>query len=150
MDSNFTYKLKYLYSILIHSDVYSAIFKGISEVKSRVWDSKYIYNILNEFNCDSEINRKRTECREIILSSLKTHWNDHSIFSITCPTGLGKTLTGLSVMLELSNHTNINKHVYCLPFTSIIDQTESILDNILKRNDIECASSTILTHHHLT
>ncbi|MFC7059191.1 CRISPR-associated endonuclease Cas3'' [Halovenus salina] len=58
--------------------------------------------------------------------------------TLTLPTGLGKTFTGLSVALDIqdrlhncveSNQNGTSPVIYALPFTSIIEQTRSQLED---------------------
>ena len=63
-------------------------------------------------------------------------------FSMTLPTGMGKTLCSLNWALHhAKNHSNIKRIVIVLPFLSIIDQTAKELKSIFKNNDV------ILEHH---
>lgn len=69
------------------------------------------------------------------------------IYSITLPTGLGKTLTSLKAALAIKEKLGDRyKLVFTIPFTSIIDQTYTIYSDIFEtiRSDI------ILKHHHLS
>jgi CRISPR-associated endonuclease/helicase Cas3/CRISPR-associated endonuclease Cas3-HD len=58
--------------------------------------------------------------------------------TLTLPTGLGKTFTGLSVAFDIqdrlhrcvaSDHASVSPVIYALPFTSIIEQTRSQLED---------------------
>lgn len=63
-------------------------------------------------------------------------------FSMTLPTGMGKTLTSLNWALHHAKaHPNIKRIVIVLPFISIIDQTANELKTIFKNYDV------ILEHH---
>jgi CRISPR-associated endonuclease/helicase Cas3 len=69
------------------------------------------------------------------------------IYSITLPTGLGKTLTSLKAALAIKEKLGDNyKLVFTIPFTSIIDQTYTIYSDIFGSTK----SDIILKHHHLT
>lgn len=61
---------------------------------------------------------------------------DEHLYTLTLPTGMGKTLTGLAAALRLSDlvreatgHTP--RIVYALPFLSIIDQNAATLEQVL-------------------
>jgi len=75
---------------------------------------------------------------------------DHHFFSLTAPTGLGKTLSALSWVLKLREQIArergyLPRLVYCLPFLSIIDQNAAVLREVLA----EPASNVLVVHHHL-
>jgi len=70
--------------------------------------------------------------------------NKH-IYSITLPTGFGKTLTSFGVALELIKlNPSINKIIISIPFTSIIDQNFEVYQEIVGSVN----SSILLKHHH--
>lgn len=67
------------------------------------------------------------------------------IYSLTLPTGLGKTLTSLGVALELRTiHPILQRLVITIPFTSIIDQNFDVYRDVAQTDD----SSVLLKHHH--
>lgn len=78
------------------------------------------------------------------------------ILSINLPTGMGKTLTGLSFSLGLRERIVKEfgftpRIIYCLPFLSIIDQNSEVIEDILKIGGKyhEVPSNLFLKHHHL-
>jgi len=73
------------------------------------------------------------------------------IFSITAPTGYGKTLAGLNFALKLRDRLlsqGLNSRIiYVAPFLSIIDQNIEVIRQALKINQKQ--SNLLLAHHHL-
>ena len=61
-------------------------------------------------------NKKRDEFRKFVLNNFD---ENYKLFTLTAPTGYGKTLTALNFALKF----NKSRIIYALPFTSIIDQT---------------------------
>ena len=91
------------------------------------------------FKEDTPLNELRTNVR-LYAQSLANA--DQGCFSMTLPTGMGKTLTSLNWALHHAKaHHNITRIVIVLPFISIIDQTANELKNIFKDYDV------ILEHH---
>lgn len=77
-----------------------------------------------------------------------------SFFSITLPTGMGKTFCAFQAAIILQNcykeQYNVNpKIIYCLPFTSIIDQNADILTKIVEQQASD-KINRITKHHYLS
>lgn len=93
----------------------------------------------DSFKQVTPLNELRTEVR-LYAQSLSNA--DQGCFSMTLPTGMGKTLTSLNWALHHAKaHPNIKRIVIVLPFISIIDQTANELKTIFKDYDV------ILEHH---
>ena len=91
------------------------------------------------FKQDTPLNELRTNVR-LYAQSLANA--EQGCFSMTLPTGMGKTLTSLNWALHHAKaHPNIKRIVIVLPFISIIDQTANELKHIFKDYDV------ILEHH---
>lgn len=77
-----------------------------------------------------------------------------NLFSITLPTGLGKTLAAYNLAFKLrekrlQERGTAPKIIYTLPFLTVIDQNYQILTEILENQNL--TGHHILTkHHHLT
>jgi CRISPR-associated endonuclease/helicase Cas3 len=99
------------------------------------------------------INGIRNEIYEKAIRKIEEVPLKRHIFTLTAPTGTGKTLTALSCALKLRKRIKDYKPriIYSLPFTSIIDQNYEIIRDVLKqlpefsRNE----SNYLLKHHHL-
>ena len=79
---------------------------------------------------------------------------DRKFYTITAPTGSGKTLTGLSTALSIKKYKETkygfrSRIIYCLPFTSIIEQNSEVYQEVLESSGIETGSNVLLRHHHL-
>jgi CRISPR-associated endonuclease/helicase Cas3 len=93
----------------------------------------------SSFSLESSLNKLRTEVR-LYAQSLAAQ--PQGCFSMTLPTGMGKTLCSLNWALHHAKvHSNIKRIVIVLPFLSIIDQTAKELKSIFKDHDV------ILEHH---
>lgn len=72
--------------------------------------------------------------------------NAPGIFSLTVPTGGGKTLSSLSFALRHALAHSQRRVIYVVPFTSIIEQNADVIRKILA--PLETASFTPLIEHH--
>jgi len=77
-----------------------------------------------------------------------------NFFSITLPTGMGKTFCAFQAAIILQNiykaqYNTAPKIIYCLPFTSIIDQNADILTQIVEQQASD-KISRITKHHYLS
>ena len=134
---NFTYKdfidFKSLYSNLVYSDKFEAIFSMPKQ------ESKDISIDVLEGDIQSlPPNKKRDEFRKFVLNNFD---ENYKLFTLTAPTGYGKTLTALNFTLKF----NKSRIIYALPFTSIIDQIYDIIAKIYKNSDISVSKA-----HHKT
>lgn len=124
----FTYEdfinFKSLYSNLIYSDKFEAIFSMQKQ------ESKDIpIDVLEASIKNLPPNEKRDAFRKFVLNNFG---KERKLFTLTAPTGYGKTLTALNFALKF----NKSRIIYALPFTSIIDQTYGIVAKIYKNSDI--------------
>ena len=90
----------------------------------------------NSFPGDSLMNQQRTSLRKEAEKSLKKHLKSgkQRLFTLTAPTGAGKTLTLLSLAnIIQQKHPGLGI-VYALPFLSIIEQTQHIAESLLANN----------------
>ena len=134
----FTYEdfinFKSLYSNLIYSDKFEAIFSMPKQ------ESKDIpIDVLEGDIQNLPPNKKRDAFRNFVLNNFD---KERKLFTLTAPTGYGKTLTALNFALKF----NKPRIIYALPFTSIIDQTYDIVAKIYKNSDILVSKA----HHKTT
>lgn len=151
-----------LYSILIDSDKKHA--GHVREIERKEIIDNLVETYLNkpEFKekNKSNINTIRNQIQKSVIENISNPNNlGQKIFTLTAPTGTGKTLTsfaaGLKLRKILKNNLNLEyepRIIYSLPFTSIIDQNYAVFDEVLSQiSDFKnYESQYLLKHHHLS
>ena len=91
----------------------------------------------------SDVNSIRSEIREHCIKASK---EKPGIYSLSVPTGGGKTLSGTEFALKHCLKHSKKRIIYVIPYTSIIEQTAKILKNYFgKENVIEHHSNADLS-----
>jgi CRISPR-associated endonuclease/helicase Cas3 len=78
--------------------------------------------------------------RDILAQSRRKAKHFPQVFSLTVPTGGGKTLSSMAFALDHAVTHNLSRVIYAIPFTSIIEQNAKIFQDILGRDEV-------LEHH---
>lgn len=87
------------------------------------------FHLFDQGPFSSDLNRLRTEIRVEATASIAHHlFSSRRVFTITAPTGAGKTYTLLSVAREIQRQKGNLGIIYALPFLSITEQVQHILD----------------------
>lgn len=93
------------------------------------------------------LNHYRSRARNAVLERATTLAEDGAgVATLTLPTGMGKTLTGLSAALDLRDRLEGDRVVYALPFTSVIDQ---VVDEVTEIYQTDTSGRLLTAHHHL-
>lgn len=99
---------------------------------------------LQAFQSDTEINQKRTAILSAVRHNAKTFDPSlSSLFSLTVPTGGGKTLTSMAFALDHAETYQKRRVIYVIPFTSIIEQNAEVFRKQFGEN----YQHAIIEHH---
>ncbi|WP_131667662.1 CRISPR-associated helicase Cas3' [Psychrobacter pygoscelis] len=69
---------------------------------------------------------------------------DDSIFTLTVPTGGGKTLSSMAFALEHAQNFNKKRIIYAIPFTTIIEQNAKVFKKVF---DPQNKNACVIEHH---
>ena len=96
-----------------------------------------------------DLNEQREAARQTVRTRVDEFIaSDDSVATLTLPTGLGKTLTGLDAALAvLQEQSGDGRIIYALPFTSIIDQVASQSREIF---EADVRGDVLTVDHHLS
>ena len=135
---------KMLFSCLVDADYLAT--ESFMNGSERFLGGAYDFNILKKkldnyvsgwFPPSGELNK----CRCAILQSCKDKSSyEKGLFTLTVPTGGGKTVASLAFALNHAYVHGMNRIIYVIPYTSIIEQTADVFRKIL-------GSENVLEHH---
>ena len=126
---------KLLFSRLIFADKFEAITSAPFVPKPFFYPLENLYN----FKKTLPKNEERAQAAKAIWRNYEANYTA-DIYTITAPTGIGKTLISLELALRIAKDRGKNRVIYTIPFTSIIDQTAAIFEIIFP--------GRITKHHH--
>lgn len=92
---------------------------------------------LNNNSCMRPINKVRKEIYDMCFKAGKSK---KGFYSLTVPTGGGKTLSSMAFALEHLANNKMDRIIYAIPYTSIIEQNAKVFKNIFGKENV-------LEHH---
>jgi len=150
----FRLKTQFLYSILLEADKAFLAVPDITkhvDLKRHDWNPRWIDIILGTPS-RTKVNKLRRQVRREVIKNANI---DTGIYSLTSPTGSGKTLLAANWAFiqkrKMAVSSGINpKIIVVLPFLSIIYQTVKEYEKILNASDSKIDGSWLLPSHSLS
>jgi CRISPR-associated helicase Cas3/CRISPR-associated endonuclease Cas3-HD len=142
---SFAFRTRMLFSCLVDADFLdteafmnnAALRTGIGEPLPALYERLLVK--LASFGAPRNLvfekrNQVQTDC-------LRAAEEPRGVFTLTVPTGGGKTLSSLAFALKHALQNGLRRVIYVIPYTSIIDQTASVFRDVL-------GEQNVLEHHH--
>lgn len=102
-------------------------------------------NNVDRTKTEKKVNKIRSAISKSCFDAAK---RPKGLFTLTVPTGGGKTLASLRFALHHAKKHGIERIIYVIPFTSIIDQNAQVVREILEPKECpEDAGKIVLEHH---
>lgn len=139
--------IRMLYSCLVDADFLDTEeFMDIAASNKRKDNEEF--SVLNELfesymerkNKNSSMSKINSYRQEIYQDCIKAGSQDVNLFSLTVPTGGGKTLSSMAFALKHLKHNNLKKIICVIPYTSIIEQNAKQYKDIF-------GEENVLEHH---
>lgn len=142
---NISFFIRMLYSCLVDADFLNTEeYMNVEASNNRIgthslttlWEKleKYISSFDPK---SSPINEKRNE---ILTACLAASQKDPGFYSLTVPTGGGKTISSLAFALKHALKHGQSRIIYVIPYTSIIEQNAQVFRDIL-------GDDAVIEHH---
>lgn len=146
---NLGFYAKFLFSCLIDADrVNSADFENpdYSQYRHLKPDWALACQRIEAFVTTLKARNTVDDIRKQISDNCLKHAGDaQGIYSLTVPTGGGKTYSSLRFALHHAKKHQLDRIFYIIPYTSIIEQNAEAIRNVLHRDDD--ARPWVLEHH---
>lgn len=112
----------------------------LSELRSRL--SAY----LHEHSSNARPGLVNDWRQKILMHAREKSAELPGMFSLTVPTGGGKTLTSLAFALDHAARYGLDRVIYVIPYTSIVEQTAAVFRTVLS-SDRDNEDNLIIEHH---
>jgi CRISPR-associated endonuclease/helicase Cas3 len=139
--------VRMIYSCLVDADFLNT--ESFMDTQKSAWREVYpsletigsrLFNALDELNTkalQTPINKQRASILQNCMNA--AGWKP-GLFSLTVPTGGGKTLSSLAFAIKHAIKYNLSRIIYVIPYTSIIEQNAAVFRQIL-------GDEVVLEHH---
>jgi CRISPR-associated helicase Cas3/CRISPR-associated endonuclease Cas3-HD len=135
--------IRFIYSCLVDADFLDTeeFMSNYTINRSQNYDfdffQRQLAKKLSSFKADSVVNQYRSK---ILISCLEKAKCKRSLFNLTVPTGGGKTLSSIAFAVNHLIENKLDRIIYVIPYTSIIEQTAAEFKAIF-------GDENVLEHH---
>ena len=133
--------IRMLYSCLVDADFLDTetFMQGHAALRGGYDSIPVLFQRLQQYiapwqNPNTPLNQKRCEILEQCLHTGQS--GDSGLYTLTVPTGGGKTISSLAFALAHARARNKERVIYVIPYTSIIDQTAEIFREVLGEENV--------------
>jgi len=146
--------VRFLFSALIDADRQDTADSGKPKAAKHRQQGKYrswnelvarLENKYKTFETKNRVDEIRKEVSEHCLHATK---HPRNLFTLTVPTGGGKTLASLRFAIGHAEKHCLDRIIYVVPFTSIIDQNAQDVREILEPEEYPKDAGKIVLEHH--
>ena len=139
--------VRMLFSCLVDADFLDT--ESFVDKKKTGWRSQYpdlqelqepFWNKFNELRNQAKDTKVKYQREVVLADCLNKAREKEGLFSLTVPTGGGKTLASLAFALEHAKKHKKHRIIYVIPFTSIVEQNAAVFRAIL-------GDDAVLEHH---
>lgn len=147
MGIQLSFFVRMLYSCLVDADFLDT--EAFMDKKRAAWRKGYpdlallekrLSVYLNQLTQKAEPTPINARRQEILAHCMKAAQQPGGIFSLTVPTGGGKTLSSLAFALKHALAHGLKRVIYVIPYTSIIEQNAQVFRDVL-------GEESVLEHH---
>lgn len=132
--------VRMLYSCLVDADFLDTeefmsgggVARGGYDDISALWEKLELY-ISSWRDPKTELNKKRCEILSTLIDSGE---GEKGLFSLTVPTGGGKTVSSMAFALRHALTHGMSRIIYVIPYTSIIEQTQAEFEKIFGEENV--------------
>jgi len=139
--------VRMLFSCLVDADFLDT--ESALEEKRAEWRSNYpaltelrksFWSNFDQLRNKAEETKVKRQREFVLADCLRAAKKEAGLFSLTVPTGGGKTLSSMAFALEHAKKHNKHRIIYVIPFTSIIEQNAAVFRGMVGDN-------AVLEHH---
>lgn len=149
---NLGFFTRFLFSCLIDADrLNSAEFEDPARLAERLKHSgpvpwQIAIDRVEQHLAGLDVRNYVDELRREISDNCKNNaYKPQGIYTLTVPTGGGKTYASLRYALHHAQHHGLERIIYVIPYTSIIDQNARVIREVLERE--QDVRPWVLEHH---